>query len=90
MKKQPIHLRITPPPPLPLGVWCMERACGHHQVVFLLFPLEEKLSFIADTNAPNLVLESLVYLLPIFEMSATIFNTETTYFLIIRVRTSGL
>ena len=33
---------------------------------------------------------SLVYLLSIFEMSAIIFNSETTYFLIIRVRTAGL
>ena len=59
-KKRPIHLRITPPSPLPLGVWCMERARGHHQVVFLFFPLEENLSFIADTNAPNLLLEFLL------------------------------
>ena len=58
--KRPIHLRITPPSPVPLDVWCMERARGHHQVVFLLFPLEEKLSFIVDTNAPNLVLEFLL------------------------------
>ena len=58
--KRPIHLRITPPSPLPLGVWCMERACGHHQVVFLLFTLEEKLSFSADTNAPSLALEFLL------------------------------
>ena len=33
---------------------------------------------------------SLVYLLSIFEMSAIIFNSETMYFLIIRVRTAGL
>ena len=59
-KKRPIHLRISPPSPVPLGVWCMERAHGHHQVVFLLFPLEEKLSFIVDTNAPNLVLKFLL------------------------------
>ena len=60
MNKRPIHPRITPPPPIPLVVWCTERARGHHQVVFLLFPLEENLSFIADTNAPNLVLEFLL------------------------------
>ena len=38
----------------------METARGHHQVDFFLFPLEEKLSIIADTNAPNLVLEFLL------------------------------
>ena len=60
-KQRPIHLRITPTSPLPLDVCCMERARVHHQLVFLLFPLEEKLSFIVDTNAPNLVLEFLLY-----------------------------
>ena len=75
-KKQPIHLRITPLSPLPLGFWCMERARVHHQVVFLLFPLKEKLSFTVGTNAPNLVLNFSCVPVVHLEMSAIILTVK--------------
>ena len=58
---------------------------------FPSFPLRRDTQFYCGHKCTQLSTRIyLVYLLSIFEMSAIIFNSETMYFLIIRLRTAGL